>query len=77
MVALHEHEATLNHMGIPLDEAMSPEADPDNPDSKYRYVAKPIRDWSEQAVHEEQQQEKWSGDNFTPARKWRVERVER
>lgn len=77
MSALKEHEASVNDYGIPLDEAMSPLADPDNPKGTHYYMAKAIRDWAEQAAHEEQQLEKWSGDNFTPARKWRVERVDR
>lgn len=75
MVALHEHEGSLNSLGIPMDEAMSPLADPDNPNAAYGYVAKPYRDHAEQAAYEAQKLEKWSGDNYTPARKWRVERV--
>lgn len=76
LAALHEHEASLNDMGIPLEEAMSPLADPDNPEATHRYVAKPIRDWSEQAVYDAQQDEKWKGDNFTPARKWQAMKID-
>lgn len=74
MSALHEHEASLNSLGIPIDEAMSPLADPDNPDGEFEFVPRARRDWSEDAVYQEQQAEKWGGDNFTPARKWFVEK---
>lgn len=77
LVALHEHEASLNSLGIPLDEAMSIDADPENRDGKYEYVARARRDWAEEAIHQEQSAEKWSGQNYTPARKFFVERVER
>lgn len=77
LVALHDHEASLNSFGIPIDEAMSPLADPDNPNGEFVFVPKARRDWAEDAVHQEQQAEKWSGENFTPARKWFVEKVKR
>lgn len=74
--ALHEHEAALNDLGIPLEEAMSPLADPDNPNATHVYRAKPVRDWAEQAVYDAQQDAKWKGDNFTPARKWVAEKID-
>lgn len=77
LAALYEHEASLNELGIPLDEAMSPDADPDNPNGKYLYRGKAMRDWSKQAVHDERQDPKWGGDNYTPAREFMVERIER
>lgn len=75
--ALYEHEASVNELGIPLDEAMSPLADPENPDGTYEYVAFPKRDWAKQAAYEAQSDPKWQGENYTPAREWLVERVER
>lgn len=77
-VALSVYEDSLNELGIPLVEAMSPDADPDNPDGKYRYVAgMPTRDWSVYALEQEQSKPEWSGDNYLRARKFGVTRVER
>lgn len=51
MVALAAYEESLNELGVPRDEAMSPDADPDNPDGKYRYEATgPVRDFAVDAV---------------------------
>lgn len=77
MAALHEHEATIGDHGQPLDESMSPLADPFNPEGTHTYVARPIRDWADAAIEEEQQKPQWSGENFSRARKWRVFKVER
>lgn len=77
MAALHEHEASIGDHGQPLDEAMSPLADPFNPDGTHMYEARPIRDWAEAAIEEAQQEPKWSGENYSRARKWRVFKVPR
>lgn len=77
LAALVEHEATVDSSGFPLEETMSPLADPDRPDGTHYYQAKPIRDWALQAQHEAESDPKWQGDNYTPARKWRVEKVMR
>lgn len=77
MVALHEHESSLDEYGIPLEESMSPLADPDNPAGTHFYVAKPFRNWARQAQHDAESDPKWQGENSTPARQWRVERLER
>jgi len=75
--ALHEHEASIGDHGQPLEEAMSPLADPFNPDGTHTYVARPIRDWADAAIEEEQAKPQWSGENFSRARKWRVFKVSR
>lgn len=76
-VALHEHEASIDDYGFPLEESTSIDADPMNPDGRYEFVASPVRLWSEQAVVDAQNDPKWSGENHTPARKWRVKKVMR
>jgi hypothetical protein len=53
MTALAAYEESLNELGIPRDEAMSVDADPDNPDGLYRYVATgPVRDFAVDAVEQ-------------------------
>lgn len=53
MVALTEYEESLNELGIPREEAMSADADPDNPNGKYRYQATgPVRDFALDAVEQ-------------------------
>lgn len=53
MVALTAYEESLNELGIPRDEAMSSDADPDNPDGKYRFEATgPVRDFAVDAVEQ-------------------------
>jgi hypothetical protein len=74
--ALDAYEGGLNEYGIPRHEAMSIEGNPDNPDGLYHYEAKPILDFSVQAVEREAKLEKWNGKNYSAARKWRVTRVE-
>lgn len=76
-VALHEHEASLGDHGHPLDETMSPLADPMNPEGTHYYEASPVRDWHDAALEEAQRDPKWSGDNHSDARKWRVVKVMR
>lgn len=75
--ALVEHEASLGAHGLPLDETMSPLADPDNPNGTHFYVATPVRDWAEQAQIDAESDPKWQGENATHARKWRTIRVDR
>jgi len=77
LAALYEHERSIGDHGQPLDEAMSPLADPLNPDGTHTYVARPIRDWADQALEDAQKDPKWSGENFSRARKWRVFKVPR
>ena len=77
LAALVEYEASIGDHGFPLSESMSVEADPMNPEGSYGYVAKPVRDWAEQAIEDAQKDPQWSGENYSAARKWRVFRVER
>lgn len=77
MVALREHEDSTDDYGFPLEESTSIDADPMNPEGAYGYEARPMRVWSEQAVVDAMQDPRWSGENHTPARKWRVVKVER
>ncbi len=77
VVALFEHEASLNELGIPVDEATSIEADPMNPAGGFRFEAKPIRDWSVQAKIDAEKDPRWSGENYSEARRWLVTKVMR
>lgn len=78
ITALSVYEAGLGPHGLPLAETMSDDADPDNPNGKYRYVAtKPRRDWYEYAVEQEQSKDQWSGDNYLHSRKFHAVRVDR
>lgn len=77
LTALVEYEASLGDHGHPLEETMSPLADPDNPNGTHYYEVRPLRDWLEQAQYDAEQDPKWQGDNATPARKWRAVKVER
>lgn len=77
MVALEEYEQGLGSHGLPLEETMSPDADPDNPNGKYLYVPRVLRDWYEDAVEAAEKLPQWSGENFSRARKFTATRVER
>lgn len=77
LTALVDHEASLGPHGHPLDETMSPLADPDNPNGTHFYHVEPVRDWLEQAQFDAESDPKWQGENATPARKWRAVKVER
>lgn len=77
LAALHEHEASIGTHGQPLDEAMSILADPLNPKGTHRYEARPVRDWAEDALEQAQKDPRYSGENASAARKWRVYKVER
>ncbi|MGX9346645.1 hypothetical protein [Microbacterium sp. KNMS] len=56
LAALEEHERGLNQYGIPLDEATSPDADPDNPHAKFHYDVRVLRDFSASAVEAREQE---------------------
>ena len=56
---------------------MSPDADPDNPDGKYWYHVRVMRDWHDDAVEAAQKLPEWSGENYSSARKFIAERIER
>ena len=71
--ALKEYEAGLGHHGLPLEETMSIDADPANPNGKYMYVVTARRDWYDDAI--EQAQKQWP--EFSAARKFSAVRVER
>lgn len=75
LAALHEYEAGLGHHGLPLEETMSPDADPANPDAKYMYVPRVMRDWYDDAIEREQNDPKWK-DNPSRARVFSAVRVE-
>lgn len=77
LAALAEYEASIGEHGQPLEESMSPLADPMNPEGTHMYVAKPYRDWADDALERAQQDPKWSGENYSRARKWRLEKIER
>lgn len=55
---------------------MSPDADPDNPNGRYLYVARALRDWYDDAVESLENDPKWKG-NPSHARKFSAVRVER
>jgi len=75
--ALEEYEAGLGHHGLPLEETMSLDADPDNPNGKYLYIPRVRRDWYDDAVEHAQKDPKWGGDNASNARKFSAVRVDR
>jgi hypothetical protein len=78
MAALEDYEASLNELGFPLDEVMSAEADPNNPKGTHLYRAVgPTRDWAADALERAQKDPQYSGDNYSTARRWSIERVER
>lgn len=77
MAALYEHEASTDEHGFPLEESMSILADPMNPEGTHTYVAKPSRNWATDALEQAQKDPRFSGENFSHARKWRVYKVER
>lgn len=76
VVAELERRRMLGDHGHPLDEAMSPDADPSSFDAKYRYVVPPpTRDYAKQALNEAQEaMRKRFPDADLSAFRWRVER---
>lgn len=77
LAALVEYEQSVDEFGFPLEESTSVKADPLNPDSDYMYEARPIRLWSKQALVDAQNDPRWSGENYNPARHFVVEKVAR
>lgn len=77
LAALYEHESSMGDHGHPLDESMSVLADPMNPARTHEYVARPARDWADDALEQAQKDPRFSGENYSSARKWRVYKVER
>ena len=77
MQALDVYESSVNEFGIPLDEAMSSDADPDNPKGTHFYDVKVLRDFSVYAVEMEQKKPEWSGENYLRSRRFTPVRVER
>ncbi|GAA1323737.1 hypothetical protein ACFSWE_09565 [Leucobacter albus] len=77
LAALHEYEASIDSHGFPLEESMSVGADPLNPKGTHRYEARPIRNWADDAVEQAQKDPRYSGENSSSARKWRVFKVPR
>ena len=77
MSAYKEYRRSTDEYGFPLEESMSIGADPNNPRGTHRYVAKPVRLWSKQALVDAQSDPKYSGENYSAARLWQVEKVER
>lgn len=52
--ALQEYEDDLGPYGIPMSEAMSEFADPNNPKRKYTYGVKVMRNFAQSSVEEKQ-----------------------
>ncbi|MEB4614001.1 hypothetical protein [Leucobacter sp. M11] len=77
LAALDEHEETVGPHGFPLEETMTVLADPMNPNGTHRFVARPARDWADDALEQAQSDPKYSGENYSAARKWRVYREDR
>lgn len=75
-LALEQYEALLNSSGIPIDEATSKDADPDNRKGAYKYVAESVIDHSARAVSEHLKSFGEKDEN-RDARIVRVRRVER
>ena len=73
MAALEEYEAGLNRYGIPMDEATSPLADPNNPEALWHYEARAVRDFSVTAVEEREEEFK---ENPSRARMFAPYRVD-
>lgn len=77
LAALEEYEAGLGHHGLPLEETTSIDADPDNPEGKYWYQPRVLRDWYDDAIESMEKRPEWSGENYSRARIFIAERVER
>ena len=58
MQALEEYENDLGPYGIPLSEAMSEFADPNNPKRKWGYGVKVLRNFATSEVEQKQQEYK-------------------
>lgn len=73
LAALYEHEANLGPHGFPMDEATSPDGDPNNEQAAYHYEARVVRDWVKDAI---EQREKDFKDNPSRARLFTAVRVD-
>ncbi|WP_345750114.1 hypothetical protein [Microbacterium rhizophilus] len=73
LTALAEYEAGLNSHGIPLDEATSPDGDPNNPAASFHWEARVVRDFSIDAI---EQREKDFKDDPSRARIFTAVRVD-
>lgn len=73
LAALIEYESGLGHHGLPIDETTSPDADPNNPNAKYHYEPKVLRDWYDDAVEARKKDFK---DNPSEARIFYAVRVD-
>ena len=76
LAALEDYEAGLGHHGLPLEETMSPEADPHNPNGSYYYEGRVRRDWYDDAVETLRNDPQWK-DNPSSARHFTAVKVER
>lgn len=75
VIAVLELRRMIGPHGQPLDEAMSPDADPSSWDAKYRYVVKPKRDFAAKALSDAQEAyRKRYPDADLSSLRWRVER---
>ncbi|MFF8817273.1 hypothetical protein ACF07D_04645 [Leucobacter sp. NPDC015123] len=77
LAALYEYEASVDTHGFPLEESMSILADPLNPEGTHRYEARPVRNWADDALEQAEKDPRYSGENYSSARKWRVYKVDR
>jgi hypothetical protein len=80
MAALADYEATINEYGVPVVDATSPAADPDNRDGTHYYRAESIIDWSVAAVEAatKAKRAEYAGDDpYAGSRRWRVSRIDR
>lgn len=79
LIAAEEKRLSAGDHGQPLDEAMSPDADPSSWDSTYEYVVPPpVRDFAQKALSDAQDAyRKKYPDADMSSLKWRVERREK
>lgn len=74
LAGLADYEAGLGHHGLPLEETLSPLADPDNPEGTHFYHATARRDWHDDAI--EKERANWA-ENYSSARVFAAVRVDR
>lgn len=77
LAALSEHEASLDQFGFPRDESESILADPLNPDGTHSYGFAPVRNWAADALEQAEKDPRYSGENYSAARKFRIHKVPR
>lgn len=73
LAALVEYEGSLGSHGLPIDETTSTDADPNNPQAKYHYEGRVVRDFYQDAI---EQREKDFKDDPSTARRFYAVRVE-